>query len=187
MARFFLIELPGVIGYTLSRHISSAHGQRTFYEFQFLRVYHLLRPGCGHLFPSFASTTERLSADCQLGVLRLVGLSISEPDSDLIRCGLHLWSEVYRKNIVATPNLVDFMLYVSFFPQLVAGPIERATHLLPQISGDRKPDAEDILSGMQLAAVGFFKKMVIADNLAVIVDEAYRQPEPAGTAVLVAT
>ena len=73
------------------------------------------------------------------------------------------------------------MLYVSFFPQLVAGPIERASHLLPEILNERRFSWKQISSGCQLALVGFFKKMVIADNLAVIVNDIYNGPTPMGS------
>ncbi|MGB7342651.1 MAG: MBOAT family O-acyltransferase [Pirellulaceae bacterium] len=82
--------------------------------------------------------------------------------------------DVYRRKIHATDRLIDFMLYVSFFPQLVAGPIERASHLLPQIMHPRHIRWDAVSSGAQLVLVGFFKKMVIADNLAPIVDSAYK-------------
>ena len=62
---------------------------------------------------------------------------------------------------------------MTFFPQLVAGPIERATHLLPQIYARRSMTAEKIGSGLSLIALGFFKKVVMADNLAPTVNEIF--------------
>ena len=79
------------------------------------------------------------------------------------------------------------MLYVSFFPQLVAGPIERAASLIPQISRRRAFDWFEISSGAQLCLVGFFKKMVIADNLSPFVNGVYEGDSPGGPAILLAT
>ena len=94
--------------------------------------------------------------------------------------------DVYRGRPTAA-SLLDFMLYVSFFPQLVAGPIERAEHLLPQIACPIRPTWEMIHSGTQLALVGFFKKMVIADNLAPAVNAVYESQHPGGFTILLAT
>ncbi len=88
--------------------------------------------------------------------------------------------DVYRGNLKSTRRFLDFMLYVSFFPQLVAGPIERASHLLPEILNKRRFSWKMISSGTQLALVGFFKKMVIADNLAIIVNDIFKETSPEG-------
>ncbi len=86
--------------------------------------------------------------------------------------------EVYRGNQTAIRRLDDYALYVAFFPQLVAGPIERATHLLPQICNPRTIGAERILSGLQLILWGFFKKLVIADNIAVTANKIFATSDP---------
>ncbi len=78
--------------------------------------------------------------------------------------------DVYRRKIPAERNLLAFALYVSFFPQLVAGPIERAKNLLPQIKGKIHISAENVSKGLFLMVWGFFLKVVVADNLAVFVD-----------------
>ncbi|TNE52135.1 MAG: MBOAT family protein [Deltaproteobacteria bacterium] len=96
--------------------------------------------------------------------------------------------DVYRKSARSVDRLDDFFLYVSFFPQLVAGPIERATHLLPQIQKERTITRENISSGLQLMLVGFFKKMVIADNLALYVNSVFQsQAQPDGLSVWLGT
>ena len=74
--------------------------------------------------------------------------------------------DVYRRQLKATNQLIPFLAYVSFFPQLVAGPIERATNLLPQFLNSRNFDREKAIQGLNLMVWGFFKKMVIADNCA---------------------
>lgn len=95
--------------------------------------------------------------------------------------------DVYRGQLKPTHRLLDFMLYVSFFPQLVAGPIERARSLLPQILLPRTYSGQQVASGMTLALIGFFKKMVISDNMAVVVDSVYEARNPDGLAVLIGT
>lgn len=81
--------------------------------------------------------------------------------------------DIYRGKLRPTPRVLDFALYVSFFPQLVAGPIERAVNLLPQISGPRKIKAPQVNAALFLLLWGYFKKMVVADNLARISNEIF--------------
>jgi alginate O-acetyltransferase complex protein AlgI len=96
--------------------------------------------------------------------------------------------DVYRSEIRTIRNPLDYQLFVTFFPQLVAGPIERATHLLPQVLTDRKVTAADVGDGLSLMLRGYFKKVVIADNLAPIVDAVYAtSANRTGLAVLLAT
>ncbi len=84
--------------------------------------------------------------------------------------------DVYRRDLAPTRNLIDFLAFVSFFPQLVAGPIERAGNLLPQITSPRRFDAELAADGCRQMLWGVLKKIVIADNLAVLVDRVYASP-----------
>lgn len=82
--------------------------------------------------------------------------------------------DIYRGQVKATRKFVDFAAYVSFFPQLVAGPIERAKHLLPQFHQSRNfPSRSQLQEGIWLIAWGFFKKLVIADNVAVIANTVF--------------
>ncbi len=74
--------------------------------------------------------------------------------------------DVYRRKLEPTSNLIDFLAFVSFFPQLVAGPIERATNLLPQFYRRREFDYAKAVDGMRQMLWGLFKKIVIADNCA---------------------
>ena len=78
--------------------------------------------------------------------------------------------DVYRQKIAATKDIVAFFAFVSFFPQLVAGPIERATHLLPQMLVPRTFDYTLAVDGLRRMLWGFFKKMVVADNCAIAVN-----------------
>lgn len=81
--------------------------------------------------------------------------------------------DVYRRQIPATRNLLDFALFVAFFPQLVAGPIERAKHLLPVLSSRRHVGADEMARGLFLIVLGFMKKVTIADGVASRVDAIY--------------
>lgn len=80
--------------------------------------------------------------------------------------GLSYVFDIYRDKIKPTKNLIDYSLFVSFFPLLVAGPIERATHLLPQIQAPRSFDAAKFSDGLRQILWGLFKKVIIADNCA---------------------
>lgn len=90
--------------------------------------------------------------------------------------------DVYRGVLQPTRSLRDFALFVAYFPQLVAGPIERATHLLPQILKPRRVSLDQLSQGVWLVGWGMFKKVVIADNLAIIVDRTFAQNSGAGGA-----
>ena len=74
--------------------------------------------------------------------------------------------DVYRKDVAVTHNIVEFCAFISFFPQLVAGPIERAKNLLPQFQKDRHFDYAQAVDGCRQMLWGFFKKVVIADRCA---------------------
>lgn len=94
--------------------------------------------------------------------------------------------DVYRRRLEPSRSLVDYAAYVAFFPQLVAGPIERAGHLLPQYERRRpRPDADAITSALALILAGLVRKVVIADTLAPIVAAGY-EPGARGGAVLLA-
>lgn len=96
--------------------------------------------------------------------------------------------DIYRGKIKPTNDFVSFMTFVSFFPQLVAGPIERASELLPQFLKQRRFDSDYIVSGFRFILYGLFKKMVVADRLAFFVDHIYSSPETySGTVTLAAT
>jgi D-alanyl-lipoteichoic acid acyltransferase DltB (MBOAT superfamily) len=84
--------------------------------------------------------------------------------------------DAYRGVIKTERSFVRFLTFVSFFPQLVAGPIERASHLLPQLQQTPKVTRQDITDGLSLFLVGFFKKVALADYLAKYVDPVYGNP-----------
>lgn len=82
--------------------------------------------------------------------------------------------DVYRKEFRAEESLLTMAAFVAFFPQLVAGPIERARHLLPQFVARRTISWQDCKEGAELIAWGLYKKMVVADNLARLVNETFK-------------
>jgi len=86
--------------------------------------------------------------------------------------------DVYTKRTFARQSLIDTALFTSFFPQLVAGPIERASSLLPQFERRRNFDANRTARGISLIAWGLFKKLVIADNVGMIVDSIFSTTQP---------
>jgi D-alanyl-lipoteichoic acid acyltransferase DltB (MBOAT superfamily) len=81
--------------------------------------------------------------------------------------------DVYRGKIEPTKDIIAFFAFISFFPQLVAGPIERATNLLPQFLKKREFDYDTAVDGMRQILWGLFKKIVVADNCAVYVDQVF--------------
>ena len=81
--------------------------------------------------------------------------------------------DVYRGNLKPTKSIINFFAFVSFFPQLVAGPIERASHLLPQFSKMKSFCFKNFEDGCRIALWGFFKKVVVADNCATIANHAF--------------
>jgi D-alanyl-lipoteichoic acid acyltransferase DltB (MBOAT superfamily) len=92
--------------------------------------------------------------------------------------------DVYRGVLRPIRNLSDYALYLSYFPQLVAGPIERATNLLPAITKRRIFNREQFQDGLLLILFGLFKKVYVADNLAPYVDGIFRMSDPSGIQVL---
>ena len=119
--------------------------------------------------------------DC-LGVL---GINADLPTVNLILpIGISFYTlqalsytiDVYRRKVTATSNIVAFMVYIAFFPQLVAGPIERASNLLPQFLKKKEFDYYTAVIGMRQILWGLVKKLVIADNLAGYVDNMLYHP-----------
>ncbi len=119
-------------------------------------------------------------------IFRLSSLHLEIPDhSLLLPVGLSFYTfqslsytiDVYRGDFVAERHLGRFAAFISFFPQLVAGPIERARHLLPQFYDSFKFDEQSFKSGCQLILWGFFKKIVISDRLAIIANTIFNDPQ----------
>lgn len=128
-------------------------------------------------------------------ILAPIGLSPSDLELNIVLpVGISFYTfqtmsytiDVYRRHLEPTTNLADFALYVAFFPQLVAGPIERGTRLMPQISRARTVTAHDIEQGIGLIVLGYFKKVFVADNVGPIADSVFASPgDASGIGVLV--
>ena len=126
-------------------------------------------------FSFFMDSAER--------VLSSLGLEATTPTlTILLPVGISFYTfqtmaytiDVYRRRVRAVPQLLDLALYVSFFPQLVAGPIERPGRLLPQLTSPRQvPDPAALRGAFALIVLGLVKKVVIADTMAPIVDAAH--------------
>ena len=81
--------------------------------------------------------------------------------------------DIYRKQFKPTDRFFDFALFVAYFPQLQAGPIERARHLIPQLSNPRQINIDQTSRGLYLIIAGFFKKIAIADGVSPVVDQIF--------------
>ncbi|PKA84329.1 D-alanyl-lipoteichoic acid acyltransferase DltB (MBOAT superfamily) [Ulvibacter sp. MAR_2010_11] len=93
--------------------------------------------------------------------------------------------DVYRNKIKPTHNLIEFLCFVSFFPQLVAGPIERAKKLLPQFEMTRSFNVQSSKEGLRQILWGLFKKILVADKLGLAVSMVYANPEGYGSLMLI--
>lgn len=98
--------------------------------------------------------------------------------------GLSYIIDIYKKRIKAEQNVIDYALFVSYFPLLVAGPIERATHLLPQIKTQRIFNYDKAADGLNQIIWGLFKKIVIADSCAVYVNAIFDKYDTANSLTL---
>lgn len=107
------------------------------------------------------------TSDATLSIVLPVGISFFTFQS------MSYTIDIYRGKLAPIKVFDDFALYVAFFPQLVAGPIVRATEFLPQLETKRVFSNVDVRAALTLFLVGFIKKVCIADNLAVVVDEVY--------------
>jgi len=133
--------------------------------------------------------------DSTVVFLTELGLSASAPVLNIVLpVGISFYTfqtlaytiDVYRGRIQPTSDIVQFAVYVSFFPQLVAGPIERAQHLLPQLSSPRRATAHQVRSGAALIFIGLTRKIAIADVAAPVVDRAFDDLATANGLVVIA-
>lgn len=158
----------------------------------FLAISLTMNLGLLFFFKYFNFFGETLTALC-----RAVSIPFSVPVLDLILpVGISFYTfqtlsytiDIYRGKLEPERNFITFALFVSFFPQLVAGPIERAESLLPQLKQEHRFSYDNAVYGLKLMAWGFFKKCVVADSLAAIVDPIYNNISSyAGGALVAAT
>ena len=125
--------------------------------------------------------TDNLNA-----LLARAGLEYALPEPDiLLPVGISFFVfqsmsytiDFYRGNVDEEPNFIRYATFVSLFPQLVAGPIERARNLLPQLQEPAEITGRDVTDGMSLFVVGLFKKVALADYLALYVEDVYAVPD----------
>ena len=128
------------------------------------------------------------------GIAARLHITIQEPSfSLLLPVGISFYTfqalsytmDVYRGDVKAEKSFVRYALFVSFFPQLVAGPIERSSHLLGQMSEEHHFDYERVKSGLMLMLWGFFEKLVIADRAAVLADNVFNNYAAYGSTELI--
>lgn len=130
-------------------------------------------------------------------ILKHLNFSLINPSFDIVLpVGISFYTfqalgytiDVYREEIYAERNFFKYALFVSFFPQLVAGPIERSKNLLVQLSTPKKFDYDNAKNGLLIMLWGFFLKLVIADRAAILVNRVYNNYlDYSGSALLVAT
>lgn len=133
---------------------------------------------------SFAALSESVGLPASIPVLNIVlpvGISFYTFQT------MSYTIDIYRRELKPAPNFLDFALFVAFFPQLVAGPIERAKNLLPEIMSPRRVTWDGVSRGIVLCLIGLIKKVVIADAISPMVDTVYGMDDPSGGAVIVAT
>jgi D-alanyl-lipoteichoic acid acyltransferase DltB (MBOAT superfamily) len=179
-----------VISYIAGKAIAPAKSEVQRRLWMFLTLVICL--GCLVVFKYLGFLTENVTA-----ILKLFGV----PTHDIVvniflPIGISFYTfqalsyviDVYRKEIEPERHFGYFTLYIAYFPQVVAGPIERSTNLLPQLLVSHERKTADMITGLQMILQGFFKKLVIADYLSTYVDVVYETPHQAGgPAIVLAT
>ena len=170
-----LIALSTLVDFVVSRRLDGTSAQST--RRRLLLVSIVVNLGVLGVFKYFDFFVASF-----VGVLDSFGLSVSPPVLQvLLPVGISFYTfqtmgytiDVYRRRHTAEKSLLSFACYVAFFPQLVAGPIERAARLLPQFGTKRSLTIEQWRSGCTLVTYGLIKKIAIADNMAPYVDMVY--------------
>lgn len=175
IAYVVLIAITTLISYLTALKIEKAESQKIkkFYSL----IASIVSIGILFVFKYFNFASYSI---CQL--LRLTSINIHPVLLKLaLPVGISFYTfqtlsyviDVYKGTIQAEKNLGIYATFISFFPQLVAGPIERTSNLLPQIKSEKKFDYEMATQGIILIVIGFFKKLVVADTLAKYVDNVY--------------
>ena len=140
---------------------------------------------CNFFIDSLVGAFAGLSIDLNVSSLQIilpVGISFYTFQT------LSYSIDIYKGKLEPTKDAIAFLAFVSFFPQLVAGPIERASNLLPQFLKTRVMTKRNLTIGSRLIVWGMFKKVCVADNLALFVNKAYGSPDDyAGLVCIVAT
>lgn len=173
-----LVAFSSIADFFIARLIESEHSQKKRKALLLLSL--VINLGilgffkyCNFFIESFTDLSQTLGFQANIQTLKIilpVGISFYTFQT------LSYTIDIYRKKLSAARSLLNFMAYVSFFPQLVAGPIERATSLLPQFQSRREFDYNLAVSGCKLILWGLIKKVIIADNCAYFVNDIFDSP-----------
>ena len=174
-ARFLLLLiLQTYISYVLAKQIERSESRSKAKRWMLLGVsISLAILGFFKYFNFFVQSFASLFGITSLGALNIilpVGISFYTFQA------LSYLIDVYRGKLRACDRFLKISLYISFFPQLVAGPIVRASDFLPQLEEDRPMNQQNLVEGLQIFLFGLIKKIVIADQLAVCVDAVFASP-----------
>jgi|TARA_R110002020_G_scaffold63136_5_gene168451 D-alanyl-lipoteichoic acid acyltransferase DltB (MBOAT superfamily) len=182
----FLILFSTLVDYTIGRALGTAQNKRSrklllgvsilvnIGLLGFFKYYNFFLDNFVEAFSFFGTSFEA----SRLDIILPVGISFYTFQT------LSYTIDVYRKKLEPTKNLIAFTAFVSFFPQLVAGPIERATNLLPQFFRKRSFNTDQAIIGIKQIIWGLFKKIVIADNCAQYVNEIFGNYDSLSSATL---
>ncbi len=185
-----LIIISSVVDFIIGQKLYKAKNQSVKKKLLFLSLFINLGflvyfKYANFFIDSFINTFKFFGADINsysLHIILPVGISFYTFQT------LSYTIDIYRGQLKPTKNWLAFFSFVAFFPQLVAGPIERASHLLPQFYKIYTFNYKRFKSGMLLVAFGLFKKMVLADRLAILVNQVYNNPlEYQGLEIAIAT
>ncbi len=184
-----LIWISTLVDFYCGKRITQAKSATHKKSFLFLSIFvNLSILGLFKYFNFFIESFENLLANSPinlnwqtLNIILPVGISFYTFQT------MSYTIDIYHKKIKPTKNFLNFAVFVAYFPQLMAGPIERAKHLLPQVENPRTLTLDKFYEGCYLILWGLFQKVVIADNLAKIVDPIFSAQAPyQGLSVLVA-
>ena len=173
-----LIGISTIVDYSVGRGLAKAKSQKTRKLLLLTSI--VVNLGFLGFFKYF-----NFFVDSFISAFSFLGFSLSPTSLNLILpVGISFYTfqtlsytiDVYKGKLQPTKNLVAFAAFVSFFPQLVAGPIERASNLLPQFQKTRRFDYQESVNGLKQILWGMFKKIVIADRCAEIANLAFRNP-----------
>ncbi len=176
-----LLILSTVVDFTVARQMPHSDGKP---RRRLLMVSLITNLGILGFFKYFGFFVDSATA-----LLETLGFGVSTPTlSIVLPVGISFYTfqtmaytiDVYRGRVEPTSNLLQFAVYVSFFPQLVAGPIERAQRLLPQFDKARRATREQFSSGAVLILIGLVRKIAVADVAAPVVDEVFSDLGAAG-------
>jgi alginate O-acetyltransferase complex protein AlgI len=171
-----LMALSTVVDYTLALHIEGATDDR--FRRRLLTVSLLMNFGflgffkyCNFFVESFASVLSVAGIhDIPVGLLRVI---LPPAISFYTFQEVAYITDVYHRKLSPARSLVDYGLFISLFPHLIAGPIQRPSHLLPQVQKPRVYDSRKFFDGMMLIVSGLFRKCVIADHCAGLANAAF--------------